>query len=291
MNYKIILAKAMSNFLSNPSPKHFPCQEGTQKSKPLSWQGRGLERGFQSQLYIIFVFASLFILSFSHLPAAASCPTGNSRSTDYIRRNPPNRCEGIKRELLSGNSLSLISIATRNLTRFDKTLTLQVPRITGGNNPQVTVKSLGDTYHYQLDDLLLSNNGANFRFSWDTYVLREAKIPANKLRAVATYSLGSQNVYVPVVLGQASGNYEFVFYSQDRVRFTSVKIISPDKKTIHNQSRPNADSGEIIFTWDGRNAPPGRYELHYVANIERRNKPSDRIERRIVFEHNPNWLK
>jgi len=237
------------------------------------------------------ILASLLILSLSHLPAAASCPEGNPRTTEYIRRKPPNRCEGIKREPLSGNGLSLISIATRNLASFGKTLTVEIPKIIGGKNPQVIVKSLDDNYHYQMDDLLLSNNGSRFSFSWDTYVLREAKIPANKLRAVASYSLGSQPVYVPVILGQTSGKYEFVFYSEDRVRFTTFEILPQGKEAIHQTSRPNAKKGETIFNWDGRNAPAGRYELRYVANIDRRDEPSDRIEREIVFEHNPNWLK
>ncbi|MFM6154941.1 MAG: hypothetical protein ACKPE3_18405, partial [Sphaerospermopsis kisseleviana] len=213
----------------------------------------------------------------------------------YIRRQPPNRCEGIKLEPLSGNSLSLISIATRNIANYGNTISLQVPRIKDGKNPQVIVKSLDDNYHYQLDDLLLSNNGANFRFSWDTYVLKKAKIPANKLRAVASYLLGSQNVYVPVTLGKTSGKYEFVFYSQDRVKFTSLKILpltdKKDQQPVHSTSRTTPNSGEISFTWDGSKSPAGRYQLHYIANIERSNEPSDRIERRIVFEHNPNWLK
>ncbi|MEH2049549.1 hypothetical protein [Nostoc sp.] len=236
------------------------------------------------------ILASLLILSISHLPAAASCPEGNAKSTDYIHRKPPNRCEGIKEEQLSGNSLNLISIATRNLTNFGKTLTVQIPQISGGENPQVIVESLGDNYHYQMDDLLLSNKGSRFSFSWDTYVLRQAKIPANSLRAVASYNLGSQPVYVPVILGQTSGKYEFVFYSQDRVRFTTFEILSKGQPAIYSTSRPNPKKGETIFTWDG-NAPSGRYELHYVAFIDRRDEPSDRIERRIVFEHNPNWLK
>ena len=241
------------------------------------------------------LLASLFILSINPLSAAAYCPKGNPRSTDYIRRQPPNRCEGVKLEPISGNSLSLISIATRNIANYEKTLTLLVPRIKNGNNPQVIVKSLDDSYHYQLDDLLLSNNGANFGFSWDTYVLRQAKIPANKLRAVASYSLGSQNVYVPVTLGKTSGKYEFVFYSQDRVEFTSVKILpltdKKDQKPVYSTSRTTPNSGEISFTWDGSKAPAGRYKLHYIAFIDRINEPSDRIEKEIVFEHNPTWLK
>jgi flagellar basal-body rod modification protein FlgD len=191
--------------------------------------------------------------------------------------------------------LSLISIATRNIANYEKTLTLQVPRIKNGNNPQVIVKSLDDNYHYQLDDLLLSNNGANFGFSWDTYVLRQAKIPGNKLRAVASYSLGSQNVYVPVTLGKTSGKYEFVFYSQNRVEFTSVKILpltdKKDQKPVYSTSLTTPNSGEISFIWDGSKAPTGRYKLHYIAFIDRINEPSDRIEKEIVFEHNPTWLK
>jgi flagellar basal-body rod modification protein FlgD len=241
------------------------------------------------------LLASLFILSINPLSAAAYCPKGNPRSTDYIRRQPPNRCEGVKLEPISGNSLSLISIATRNIANYEKTLTLLVPRIKNGKNPQVIVKSLDDSYHYQLDDLLLSNNGANFGFSWDTYVLRQAKIPTNKLRAVASYSLGSQNVYVPVTLGQTSGKYEFVFYSQDRVKFTSLKILpltdKKDQKPVYSTSRTTPNSGEISFTWDGSKAPAGRYKLHYIAFIDRINEPSDRIEKEIVFEHNPTWLK
>jgi hypothetical protein len=236
------------------------------------------------------ILASLLIVSVSHLPAAASCPEGNPKSTDYIQRKPPNRCEGIKKEQIGGNSLNLISIATRNLTSFAKTLTVQIPRISGGENPKVIVQSLGDNYHYQMDDLLLSNTASLFSFSWDTYVLRQAKIPANSLRARAFYNLGSQAVYVPVILGQTSGKYEFVFYSQDRVKFTTFEIISKGKPAIYSTSRPNPKNGETIFSWDG-NAPAGRYELHYVAFIDRRDQPSDRIERRIIFEHNPNWLK
>ena len=241
------------------------------------------------------LLASLLIFSINPLSAVASCPKGNARSTNYIRRQPPNRCEGVKLEPLSGNSLSLISIATRNIASYGNTITLQVPRIKDGKNPQVIVKSLDDNYHYQLDDLLLSKNGANFGFSWDTYVLKKANIPANKLRAVAAYSLGSQNVYVPVTLGQTSGKYEFVFYSQDRVKFTSVKILpltdKKDQQPVYSTSRTTPNSGEISFIWDGSKAPTGRYKLHYIAFIDRINEPSDRIEKEIVFEHNPTWLK
>ena len=241
------------------------------------------------------LLTSLLILSINPLSANAYCPQGNPRSTDYIRRKTPDRCEGIKVQQISGNSLSLISIATRNINDYGDKISLQVPRIKKGNNPEVLVTSRDDKYNYILDDLLLSNNGESFGFSWDTYVLKKANIPANKLRALASYSLGSQKVYVPVTLAKSSGKYEFVFYSQDRVRFTSLKIFPLEKKKednpIYSTSRKTANSGEISFIWDGSKAPGVRYKLHYIAFIDRINEPSDRIENVIVFEHHPNWLK
>ena len=241
------------------------------------------------------LLTSLLILSINPLSANAYCPQGNPRSTDYIRRKTPDRCEGIKVQPISGNSLSLISIATRNINDYGDKISLQVPRIKKGNNPEVLVTSRDDKYNYILDDLLLSNNGESFGFSWDTYVLKKANIPANKLRALASYSLGSQKVYVPVTLAKSSGKYEFVFYSQDRVRFKSLKIFPLENKKednpIYSTSRKTANSGEITFIWDGSKAPRGRYKLHYIAFIDRINEPSDRIENVIVFEHHPNWLK
>ena len=183
------------------------------------------------------LLTSLLILGINPLSANAYCPQGNPRSTDYIRRKTPDRCEGIKVQPISGNSLSLISIATRNITDYGNKISLQVPRI--------------------------------------------------------------KKVYVPVTLAKSSGKYEFVFYSQDRVRFNSLKIFpledKDQKNLIYNTSRKTA-SGEISFTWDGSKpdgskAPGGRYKLHYIAFIDRINEPSDRIENVIVFEHHPNWLK
>ncbi len=237
------------------------------------------------------IFASLLIFSFSYLPAQANCQEGNPNSTDYIRRQPPKRCEGLKPEPISANSLSLISIASHNLTNYANNLTLQIPRIKGGNNPEVTVKSLGDKYLYQLDNFPLSANTLHFNFTWDTSILRRAKIPENSLRALASYNFDSQRIYVPVIVGQPSSQYEFVFYSENRVRFGTFEIIRKGQKPIYKTSRLNESDGEISFTWDGRNTPAGRYEIHYIAKIDQRDLPTERIERRIVFEHNPNWLR
>ncbi|KYC40508.1 hypothetical protein WA1_25635 [Scytonema hofmannii PCC 7110] len=238
--------------------------------------------------YKIFLTSLLFLLNLNHLPAQASCREGNPRSTEYIRRNQPTRCEGIQREPISGNSLRLISIAIRNIPSYGETLTLQIPRINGGSNPQVKLQSLEK--NYQLDNPSLSPNGSGFSFSWETYVLKRENIPADSLRALAYFQLGSEPVHIPVILGNSSGKYEFVFFTPSRAKFSTFEILR-DGKQVYSSPRTNFRSGEIVFTWDGRNAPAGRYEIHFIANIEPTNQPAQELERRLVFEHNPNWLK
>jgi hypothetical protein len=237
--------------------------------------------------YTIFL-TSLLLLSLSHLPVQASCRDGNPRSTEYIRRNQPNRCEGIQREPISGNSLRLISIAIRNIPSYGKTLSMQIPRMNGDSNPQVKLQSLEK--NYQLDNPLLSTNGSNFNFNWDTYVLKKENISPDSLRALAYFNLGSETVHIPVILGNTSGMYEFVFFTPSRAKFSTFKILRNGKQ-VYSNPRSNARSGEIVFNWDGRNAPAGRYELHFVANIEPIRQPAQRLERTLVFEHNPDWLK
>lgn len=232
------------------------------------------------------LIASLIALTLSQMPALA-CPEGNLRSTDYIRRG--NRCEGIKRESVSGNSLRLISIATSNFPSYPKKVSMEIPRINGGGMPQVKVQSLDKSY--QLDNPSLTPKGEFYTLlNWDGYVLDKEKVPSNSLRALASVSLGSQVVYVPVILGQSSKQYEFVFYSPSRVKFPVFRILRNGKQ-VYSNPRNIAQTNEMIFTWDGSNAPAGRYELQIVADIEPRGKPTERIDRRIVFEHNPKWLK
>jgi hypothetical protein len=234
--------------------------------------------------------ASILALIFSPLTAASACPKGEPNSTDYIRREN-NRCEGIKADPVSGNSLSFISISTHKLNSYGDKLTIDVPQIAGGGQPQVIVKSLGDDYHYQLDDFQLSKSTTRFRFNWSSYVLQTKKIPSGSLRGLASYSSSSQSIYVPVIFGGSSNNYEFTFYSQSRVKFTIFKIISPDGKIVYSTNQVNYQDGETTFVWDGSNVPAGRYTIDYIANIERKDQPSDRIPGRIVFAHDPNWLK
>ena len=233
------------------------------------------------------LFASVIALTLSQLPALA-CPEGNPRSTDYIRRN--NRCEGIQRQSVSANSLSLISIATRNIPNiYGETVSMKIPQIKDAGKPEVRVQSLDK--NYQLDNPLFTENSGFYTLpNWDSYVLKREEIPSNTLRALASVTFGSQVVYVPVILGQTSGQYEFVFYSPSKVKFPVFRILGNGKE-VYSNPRKIAKTNEITFNWDGSKAPAGRYELQIEAEIEPRGKPTEKINRKFVFVHNPNWLK
>jgi flagellar basal-body rod modification protein FlgD len=93
-------------------------------------------------------------------------------------------------------------------------------------------------------------------------------VPINSLRALAELP-GSQSVYVPVILGKASGVYEIVFYTASQTRFPSFQILDSKQKVIDSQSRRNFSDidSEVKFNWDGRKNPAGRYKLRYVAEM------------------------
>lgn len=231
-----------------------------------------------------FLLTSLLLLSFTPLTAQA-CPNGNPQTLDYMRRDN-NRCEGIA-PINVGGSFSLISFVTRNIPAFGDNLSLQIPRI-GSTSPDVRVRS--SRINYQLDDFSLQPSQTNFTFNWPTRILKEAKIPVNSLRALASVNLGSQVVYVPVTLGQPSGQYEIVLYSSQLVKITTFEI-SRNNQVVFRSPRNTPQRGEVVFNWDGRNAPAGRYQLRLVAELEQYGRPPERVNRQITFEHNPNWLK
>ncbi len=238
--------------------------------------------------YQLLLISSLILLS-NQLPAQA-CSEGNSNSTDYIRRTNPNRCEGIKREQVSGNQLELISFATRNIGSYGNSLTLTIPRLNNSDPPALAVSAKTQQQYYSLDEPSLSLEDARFTFTWDTNILKKENIPPNNLRALAYFSFGSQEVYAPVILGKTSGKYEFVFFTPSRAKFPVWEIIH-NGTVVEKQKSPNLKSGEITFNWNGQNAPAGRYQLHYIADVNPPGEQTERIERWLDFEHNPNWLQ
>lgn len=226
------------------------------------------------------LFTSLFTFSLSTLPVQA-CPSGNPQTTKYIRREN-NRCEGIEpRNIVSG--INLISIATRGIISYPNLLTLQIPSL-GNSTPEVKVQSLSK--NYLLDNLSLKSSEGRFTFPLKPNVLNQAAVPPNTLRALASVNA----VYLPVTIGQPSGQYEFVFYTSRRAKFSTFEILD-NGKLIHSNPRKNAQIGEVVFTWNAGKVPAGRYQIHVIAEQERIGRPAEKFERRYYFEHNPSWLK
>jgi len=231
------------------------------------------------------LLASLLIFSLSPL-AAQACPSGDLQSITYIRRPNPSRCEGIQRTDVGGG-VNLISLATRGIDSYSDTLSLQIPNLNIGT-PNLRVQSL--TSNYLLNNLSLEEKDYWFSFLLNTYVLNQASVPVESLRALAVVEGDSQPIFLPVILGESSQEYEFVLYTSQRAKFTTLEI-RRNGKVFAKSPRQNPESGEVSFRWDGRNAPAGRYELRLVAEQEQIGKPPQKYSRTYTFEHNPNWLQ
>jgi flagellar basal-body rod modification protein FlgD len=225
-------------------------------------------------------FLTLTILSLTPLSAIA-CQTGHPDSLAYIRRDN-NRCEGLKDGQDVSLSFRLTSLVSRSLNSYPSTLTVKIPA-PNNSKPNLVIQSF--FRNYRLDEIKLE---PNFIFNLPTAILQKAKIPLNKLRALAYITEKSQNVYFPVILGTPSPQYEFVIYSPERVVFTNLEVRQNGKVIPGSQSpRPNPIQGEVIYTWNPANAPVnGRYELYVQAKGENQTRAYS-----YYFEHQNNWLK
>ncbi|MGL4500835.1 MAG: hypothetical protein ACRC2M_11715 [Planktothrix sp.] len=228
-------------------------------------------------------FLTLTILSITPLSAIA-CQTGHPDSLAYIRRGD-NRCEGLKDGQDVSLSFRLTSLVSRSLNSYPKILTVKIP---APNNsiPDLVIQS--DFRNYRLDEIDLKPSASNFIFDLPTTVLEKAKIPLNKLRALAYITQKSERVYYPVILGTPSPQYEFVIYSPERVIFTNLEVRRNGKVIPGSPSpRPNPIQGEVTYTWNPANAPEnGRYELYVQAKGENQTRAYS-----YYFEHHNNWLK
>ena len=222
------------------------------------------------------LFISLLILSLSPLAAYASCPEGNPRSLAYIRRDN-NRCEGLQ-ERNATRTFSLISFSTSNLSSYPDTLSIRVP---GKGNTRPTIEVQSFYRNYRLDSLDTSSSSSGFTFNLKMDVLKRAAVPVRSLRATAYIIRDSGAVYFPVILGKASGRYEFVVYSPRRTTFPTLEI-RHNGKVVFSNPRNNPQSSQIRFAWEYGNAPAGSYELHIVDGEGQR--------RTFRFEHNPKWF-
>ncbi|MEH2181188.1 hypothetical protein [Nostoc sp.] len=218
---------------------------------------------------------SLLLLGLSPLTAQA-CLSGNPESLAYIRRDN-NRCEGLqKRNVSSG--LELISLSTGKLNSYPDILNIRLSAL-GNTAPELQVQSYYRKYLLNEINLQSSENG--FTFPLETTVLKKAGIPSNTLRAIAYINRNGEITYVPVILGEVIGKYEFVVYSSERRKFHTIEIRHKGKALV-KESRNIPQQGQIQFTWTYGDAPNGIYELYLKDD---RNQPYT-----FRFQHNPNLL-
>ena len=220
---------------------------------------------------------SLLLLSLSPL-ATQACPTGNSSTLAYIRRND-NRCEGLRDREIS-SFFELISFSTNSLSEdYPTTLNIRVPG-TGRTRPAIVVQSF--TRNYRLDNLSSAQTTSGYTFSLNTNILKKAKVSTDSLRATAYITRDSSPVFFPVILGSSSNSYEFVINSHQRVAFPTFEI-RRNNKAVYSSPRPNPRSGHIRLNWAYGNAPAGSYQLYLVDE--------NGSSRTFSFEHNPDWFE
>ena len=226
------------------------------------------------------LFISLLV--FSLFPAIANaCQTGNPLSVAYILRNN-NRCEGIlDRDVGFAGLPDLISFGTSNLTAYPDTLKIQVPG-NSSQEPKIRIQSF--LRRYLLDKLQTKYIQPNFTFDLNTKTVlqhRSVQIPLNSLRSLAFIVEDSEPIYFPVILGESSGEYEFVIQSLQSIAFPVLEIRHKGK-TVFSDPLNNPKQGHIRVKWKYGNAPAGRYELYLET--------SEGDSRSFPFEHNPNWF-
>lgn len=217
-------------------------------------------------------------------PPAAACPTNHPDPLVYQRRSRPSRCEGIASQSISG-SFSLVSLATSSLTNLGNRLMLQVPNM--GGTPNIILRSFQK--RYQLDNVTPNLKGNKYELDLDTQIITQAQVPANSLRAIA-HLPGSQSIYVPVIIGQPSTSYKFVFHSPGRTQINSFEI-RHNNQVIHTQQQPRPRQGEIVFIWDARNQPRGVYQLSVSGETRQRGQRPEAVSGVFKFHHDPAWLR
>ena len=227
---------------------------------------------------------ALCLLTALLLPAPAfACPANLPDPLLYQRRNNPNRCEGLTRTNISAN-LTLVSFTTSTPTNTPN-LTLTIPSTSTA--PNLIIRSYAR--RYQIDSFTPQRNNQGYQFTLPTQLMRNAQVPLDSLRMIASTS-DSQPVYIPVTIGSPSSRYQIVFYSPTLATIQSLEILR-NNQVIHRETRTTSRQGEIIFTWDGRNRPAGRYQIRIVGTLEQRGMRPQSFNRVLPFNHHPNWLR
>jgi hypothetical protein len=148
----------------------------------------------------------------------------------------------------------------------------------GKDVPIIAVRS--NVISYRLDELNFNSSNKGFIFPLNTDILSKAPVPPESLMAFAFVLRDSHRVYFPVVLGKATGQYEFVFKSDGSVSLPTFEI-RRNNITIYKLPQTIPDNIHKLI-WKYGKAKPGTYQLYLKDN-----KGKDQT---IWFEHNPNLL-
>lgn len=206
-----------------------------------------------------------------------------SYAVPYFSQSIPTaRSSLLPNHVVSANSLYLISFTSGNIGEYGNSLIFRVPTLNGNNPPKLRINN----NNFSQELLHLDVQRSQFVLRLDTDDL--GGIKPNSLSALATYFIDSQQVYAPVILEQPSAEYKFTFSTPSRARFRRCEIKSYDGILIAQIPISSSFSSEIYCNWNASNFQAGYYELHYIADIETRNEPTETIERSIFFYHNPN---
>ncbi len=234
------------------------------------------------------VFATTLLWLTLTPTTALACPQLNNPFSDAYGRRDNNRCEGLKSRDASSIEFTLTSFVSRDVdfeaNHYPGTLSLKIPNV---NNQQPRFEMQSSVRNYYLDNVAFKNSSANYIFNLPTDVLKRIQIPANTLQATAHISDQSQRVYLPVILGQPSGKYEFTISFPRRTAFPVLEI-RQNKKTVSGSQnpRPNPTRRAITYTWNYQQASKGRYELYVVAKEGDKERPYS-----FFFNHDPNRLR
>lgn len=235
--------------------------------------------------FLLAAITVTLVINMVTVPSQA-CELAEPSSNEYALQSD-NRCEGIRTNIEVSGSLDLVSLTNSSGGTLGDNLQIRVPRL-DPSRPYFVMRA--PQSRYQLDAVPFAIQGDFYTYSLRTRILKQSNVDdVDDLRAYAV--TGSQRVHLPTILGRASNNYRFVFYSVDNVRFIKAEI-RQGNSTKKSWGRQTTRRGEKSFEWQGvQSVPAGRYTFYYTAEIEQRNRPPERITRSIVFEHDPAWLR
>lgn len=231
-------------------------------------------------------------------PAVAQPPCttrGNPRSTAYQFRQQMDRCEGLRGSRpIAAVGLRLASYAigqpqSQPSQTRGEVFSLQVPATPADQGePSVTVQARGG--EYQMTPLRLGSPQQGWRgFVWGAGLLQQEGISPNQLRATALLSqMGSADQWLPVKFSPA-GAYSLVIASNGAQPLANVRILSSDKRLVHECSGPTRLETELVCRWNGRDregrmSPAGRYLL--IA----RPAEGGSSALNVSLRHDPRWL-